>query len=459
MTLLKVVCMAYLIIVSEGDQCKDNQHCSQCDRSGYCLTDCDTGYFDRKCRSVCSKTCRNHSCRLSTSGIGDCTDGCVAGYQGPGCNIPCASLHGSCRPCPGGCAGGYCQLGSSYVSGCVDSYYGTDCKSCSSRCKSCNRIIGSCRECHPGYFGPNCVYSCDHCLGSCEHGCTEGCLPGFYGVFCDKTCGDKCGPDPNVSTDKPQVAPNTGVRNCHRDSGNCIHGCDEGWYGRQCSSPCSPNCRNDKCQSDSGSCADGCARGFYGGRCHLTCKVCRDGVCDQKTGTCTNGCYLTGRRCDSTCTFNCSMEECKRLEYCNQGNNDSGIVDLKIGLSTAFSLFVVIVLLALSLFYCKHLRTKKDHQVQAPTYDVSAYPNYCEILDEDVDEPPGTKQMESVKGTESSLPVLADCFAPDSAVDEVAISEQYVVDDDENEYSKLHQRKVVVERPKTTESYVFPIAE
>ncbi|XP_067653961.1 scavenger receptor class F member 1-like [Haliotis asinina] len=348
MQVLLILWAASLAASAEGDQCKDNQHCSQCDRSGYCLTDCDTGYFDRKCRSVCSKTCRNHSCRLSASGIGDCTDGCVPGYQGPGCNIPCASPYGNCTPCPGGCDGGYCQLGSSCVSGCVDSYYGTGCKSCSSRCKSCNRTTGSCRDCHPGYFGPNCVYSCDHCLGSCEHGCTEGCLPGFYGVFCDTTCSDNCGPDPNISTAKPLLTPNTGVLDCHRYSGDCIHGCDEGWHGRQCSFPCSPKCSNlrcsstgdcvdgcvsgyfdrdckpcpanclhHKCQSDNGSCTDGCVNGFYGDLCHLTCEVCFDGVCDQKTGTCTNGCQLTGGRCDSTCSSNCSIEECLRLEHCN----------------------------------------------------------------------------------------------------------------------------------------------
>ncbi|XP_046547255.1 multiple epidermal growth factor-like domains protein 6 [Haliotis rubra] len=320
MTMLKVVCLVYLITFSKGDQCSVNHHCSDCDRTGYCRTDCDTGYFDQTCSSVCSKTCRNYSCRLSTSGVGDCTDGCVPGYQGPECDIPCDSPGGSCTPCRGDCDGGYCQLGSSCVSGCVHSYYGTDCKSCSSGCKSCNRMTGSCRECHPGYFGPNCGYSCDHCLGSCEHGCTEGCLSGFYGVFCDKTCSDKCGPDPNISTNKPLLAPNTGVRDCHRDSGDCIHGCDEGWHGRQCSSVCGSNCRNSKCHIDTGSCTDGCANGFYGGRCQLTCNVCLGGVCDQKTGTCSNGCHLTGGRCDSTCTSNCSVEECLRLEHCNRGN-------------------------------------------------------------------------------------------------------------------------------------------
>ncbi|XP_046554095.1 multiple epidermal growth factor-like domains protein 6 [Haliotis rubra] len=146
MDILMMLCIACLATSNQANQCREKQHCSECDNTtGRCLTDCDTGYFGKKCRSVCSKTCRNHSCRISDTGIGDCTEGCVPGYQGIGCNMPCDSPGGSCTACPGGCDGGYCQLGASCVSGCVDSYYGTGCKSCSSRCKSCNRITGVCR--------------------------------------------------------------------------------------------------------------------------------------------------------------------------------------------------------------------------------------------------------------------------------------------------------------------------
>ncbi|XP_071115914.1 scavenger receptor class F member 1-like [Haliotis cracherodii] len=339
MTLLKYMCMTYLIILSKGDQCKDNQHCSDCDRNtGRCLTDCDTGYFDQMCTSVCSKNCKNRSCQLSGSGSSTCTEGCVPGYQGPGCSIRCGSPGGTCTACPGGCDGGYCQLGSSCVSGCVDSFYGSDCKTCSSRCKSCNMMTGLCEECHHEYFGPNCAYSCDHCLGSCEHGCAEGCIPGYYGTFCGERCSEKCGPDPNISTDKPPQALNAGFRHCHRDSGDCFHGCEEGWFGQQCSFPCSPNCRHNTCHSDNGKCTDGCTRGFYGGLCQQTCEVCLDGVCDQSSGTCTIGCHLTGQTCDSTCTSNCSIAECRRLEYCNK--EDTSVIQIAI-LSTASLVLVV----------------------------------------------------------------------------------------------------------------------
>ncbi|XP_046546535.1 cell death abnormality protein 1-like isoform X2 [Haliotis rubra] len=133
MDLLMWFSFGCLAICSAATRCRHHQHCSDCDNTtGYCTTDCDRGYYDQKCRSACSKNCRNNTCITSNSGSENCTDGCVLGYQGRGCNIPCDSPGGNCTACPGGCDGGYCQLGSSCVSGCVDSYYGTDCKTCES---------------------------------------------------------------------------------------------------------------------------------------------------------------------------------------------------------------------------------------------------------------------------------------------------------------------------------------
>ncbi|XP_046335892.2 multiple epidermal growth factor-like domains protein 10 [Haliotis rufescens] len=133
-------CFSCLTVSSPGPgvkatQCKDNQHCSDCDSiSGHCIIECDPGYYDQKCSSVCNENCKNNTCVISISGSGNCTNGCVPGYQGTSCNIPCDSPGGNCTACPGGCDGGYCQLGSSCVSGCEDSYYGTGCKNCSSGC-------------------------------------------------------------------------------------------------------------------------------------------------------------------------------------------------------------------------------------------------------------------------------------------------------------------------------------
>ncbi|XP_071098518.1 platelet endothelial aggregation receptor 1-like [Haliotis cracherodii] len=128
MVSLVMIWIACLVVAAGATPCKESHHCSECDReSGDCVTDCYTGYYDRRCKSTCSKNCRNNKCVTSGIGSANCTEGCVPGYQGLGCNIPCDSPGGNCTACPGGCDGGYCQLGSSCVSGCVDSYYGTDC--------------------------------------------------------------------------------------------------------------------------------------------------------------------------------------------------------------------------------------------------------------------------------------------------------------------------------------------
>ncbi|XP_046546527.1 multiple epidermal growth factor-like domains protein 6 isoform X3 [Haliotis rubra] len=124
--------------------CHHTQHCSDCDReTGDCLTECDTGYYDPQCNSTCSRNCVNNTCMLSEHASDNCTEGCVPGYSGIGCHIPCDSPGGNCTACPGGCDGGYCQLGSSCVSGCVDSYYGTDCDTGS----SCTSLLP--RTCMP----------------------------------------------------------------------------------------------------------------------------------------------------------------------------------------------------------------------------------------------------------------------------------------------------------------------
>ncbi|XP_067653995.1 delta-like protein C [Haliotis asinina] len=128
MDALAVLWIAGRVIAVGAGPCLDNQHCFDCDnKTGHCLTDCDTGYFDLKCFSVCDGHCKGNLCNQSADGSGRCTEGCEPGYQGQRCSIPCDIPGDNCTACPGGCDGGYCQLGSSCVSGCVDSHYGTDC--------------------------------------------------------------------------------------------------------------------------------------------------------------------------------------------------------------------------------------------------------------------------------------------------------------------------------------------
>ncbi|XP_046544290.1 multiple epidermal growth factor-like domains protein 10 [Haliotis rubra] len=169
--------IAFMVIATKAGPCLDNQHCSDCDNTtGHCLTECDTGYFDLKCFSVCDGHCKGYLCNQSADGSGRCTEGCVPGYQGQRCNIPCDSPGGNCTACPGGCDGGYCQLGPSCVSGCVDSYYGNSCYN---------------------------------------------------------TCSTNCRRNPFTLEDQSSVMTQS---DCHRKSGECIFGCKHGWHGPRCSS-------------------------------------------------------------------------------------------------------------------------------------------------------------------------------------------------------------------------------
>ncbi|XP_046555214.1 cell death abnormality protein 1-like [Haliotis rubra] len=231
MEILELLSLACIVGISQVAPCRDGQHCSDCSNiSGQCLTQCDHGYFGLMCKSVCSKTCKGKICHSSATGIGVCSEGCASGYQGGRCLIPCDSPGGGCTECPGGCDGEYCYLDAvSCVSGCSDGHYGSDCKTCSDRCKTCNRTSGACWECHPPYFGRNCEYSCDRCIKPCNFRCFHGCLPGFYGPFCSKNCSENCRVN-HISLTKTAAS-----SECQEKSGECTYGCKDGWVGLQCS--------------------------------------------------------------------------------------------------------------------------------------------------------------------------------------------------------------------------------
>ncbi|XP_048248001.1 uncharacterized protein LOC125377931 isoform X2 [Haliotis rufescens] len=95
MVSLVMIWLACLVVATGAIPCKETHHCSECDReSGDCVTECDTGYYDQQCKSTCSKNCRNNKCLISSHGSANCTKGCVPGYHGIGCNIPCDSPGG-----------------------------------------------------------------------------------------------------------------------------------------------------------------------------------------------------------------------------------------------------------------------------------------------------------------------------------------------------------------------------
>ncbi|XP_046564999.1 platelet endothelial aggregation receptor 1-like [Haliotis rubra] len=360
--------------------------------------------------------------------------------MGTRCNIPCHNPGTQCTVCEGGCDGGYCWLSStSCVSGCVDSYYGLDCKNCSERCKSCNRSTGMCNDCHDPYQGLNCEMSCENCAGSCVSGCGGGCKPGFYGHWCDKVCSGNCRPGPNKTSDLEcdQNASINCIPECDNNTGDCIHGCNDGWYGGNCSSRCNRKCADMSCIV-SGSCAAGCAPGYagtdcsclekcfenvcygnetcakgciigyYAAFCNISCEVCLDGICNQTYGTCVRGCNIIDQGCTPNCTKDCPLEVCLKVVTCSAG--DQPKLDIKY-ITIGLSAVILVTGILCAFWFVKYWSKRRNDE--ADTYIVEYQPpsnRYYEIRDEDVDQecdssdvtPPLAEQLQVALGSEVS---------------------------------------------------------
>ncbi|XP_067669991.1 multiple epidermal growth factor-like domains protein 6 [Haliotis asinina] len=288
---------------SQGADCKEGQHCSECNTDGDCLQGCDKGFFGMKCRSQCNIKCRYNTCKLDPgTGAGKCTAGCVPGYQGTSCDRPCDSHVVNCTLCPSGCDEGYCQLADACFAGCRDSMYGSGCKTCPSTCRTCNRMTGICDECDTTHYGVNCEKSCENCAGSCEADCE--CVPGFYGDFCAETCSKTCRPK-SALTCLPAVTSDSCTGECDKHNATCLHGCVDGWFGPWCSSQCNPRCRHQRCNA-AGSCVEGCVLHYFGSACEPCPENCTKQTCDQTTGACVKDCYVSEEGSLPNCTQACS---------------------------------------------------------------------------------------------------------------------------------------------------------
>lgn len=98
-----------------------------------------------------------------------------------------------------------------------------------------------------------------------------------------------------------------------------VFGCPKiGYYGENCSIPCSQNCQPSNCDIESGACMS-CVEGFEGQKCNKMCnyeygfncnKAC--GKCKEEVvynyviGSCPNGCDagVYGDTCDKACRNN-----------------------------------------------------------------------------------------------------------------------------------------------------------
>ncbi|XP_046337962.2 receptor-type tyrosine-protein phosphatase mu-like [Haliotis rufescens] len=143
--------------------------------------------------------------------------------------------------------------------------------------------------------------SCYQWSGECVHGCTEG----RYGRLCDLNC-EHC------------VLCGDGASNCARGDGSCICGCREHFYGVICDNQCDNNCLNTSCNSTTGACTHGCNQGMFGKKCKSSCSnKCLNGTCYQNGSciACVKGHY--GKQCREKCSRNCGSEICSRDGSCS----------------------------------------------------------------------------------------------------------------------------------------------
>ena len=177
---------------------------------------------------------------------------------------------------------------------------------------------------------------CDPTNGHCSQGCDDG----YYGDKCDTPC--TC----------------DGLA-CER-TGNCIN-CKHGNFanGRNCIH-CPVNCNgtNNPCNSNNGYCLQGCDSSFYGNKCEYLCpyncetctsqyqcQTCKSGyygmdcssycssclnVQCNKDGTCQHGCTSGsyGLRCLKPCPFGCKDRDCNQdTGICTNGCTDKSYGD------------------------------------------------------------------------------------------------------------------------------------
>ncbi|XP_071085585.1 cell death abnormality protein 1-like [Haliotis cracherodii] len=415
MTSVVILCFASVLLFIQATPCNHGQQCEDCSKTGACVSKCYPGYFNKECTSKCSSGCKHNLCKLTNSGFDECILGCIPGFQGTRCNIPCEHQR-QCTECKGGCVDNYCQQGSVCVSGCVDSHYGLECKNCSEQCKSCNRSTGTCAQCHSPYTGPNCEMSCENCKGTCKAGCEDGCNPGFYGHWCQKVCSENCRPDFDaitVSATCDRNGSNTCTPECDNNTGDGTHGCNVGWYGTNCSSRCNSKCANlsctesgvcadgcapgyagtdcscyencidHVCHAESGTCAKGCDNGYYGDICNTSCEVCIDGICDRQNGTCTKGCKITDPGCKSTCSGDCPIDYCLKEITCAGKQPAVDSSNIIIGVLTVLCLGGVLFasFTCLRKYSSTRWTNQADHFLEA--YQPASM--YWEITDETVD--------------------------------------------------------------------------
>ena len=128
-----------------------------------------------------------------------------------------------------------------------------------------------------------------------------GCQYDKYGEYCENYCTNCAG---------------TTSGNCNINSGRCLYGCEDGYFGNSCTQACYPGCKNKKCFHSMNNCSLGCQDGLYGSSCTEACNThCLDNVCVQSTGLCSTGCDpgWFGETCKYVCPDKCAGSVCDRV--------------------------------------------------------------------------------------------------------------------------------------------------
>lgn len=343
-----------------GEQCTKDclQNCMKCSKdTGSCL-ECVRGRYAEDCSKMCLN-CLKDDCQVT----GECLFGCKEGWFGSHCDQRCTEgcskcsnsdsceecfiqetlLNGKCySPCSK-CFHGMCSSDRKCKQGCVDGWHGAKCDlPCPAECSKCNSSV-SCDACLQGFEleGSKCISTCKNCkdqLCSADGVCDKGCKEGWFGAKCIEKCVENCiscadGLNCDKCISGYQLLENRCVAGCGfclQDkcdlAGNCHLGCKEGHHGPQCIELCPKGCRT----CDSTERCSSCSRGFnmVNFKCVAFCENCDSCQRDEETGvsscvTCKEGFYAKNGVCQK-CSSTCKNSACERttaqcLEGCIEG--------------------------------------------------------------------------------------------------------------------------------------------
>lgn len=251
----------------------------ECNGTGTCLR-CSDGYFGYNCSKKCPANCLNSKCNRVN---GACTSKCILNFDGAYCDRCAQGRYGNdCnKSCPLLCRNnvcdkrtGECSYGcrsanviGAFCDKCVKGKFGTQCsQDCSNNCQSseCNMYYGHCTKgcvgsfagpncsfCQSGRYGVDCSQTCSYCFNSLcnDDGVCGACEDGLYGAHCNYSCPDQC-----MNITKPNAT-------CDIQTGVCIYGCADGFFGMNCSMPRVSLCSYGKCDQETGGCLAGCLSG------------------------------------------------------------------------------------------------------------------------------------------------------------------------------------------------------